>query len=599
MTAPLISLLAAGSLAAASVAAASLVAGSVAATGSPQPADSGPRRPHVVVILVDDLGWADLGCYGSAFHETPNLDRLAATGMRFTDAYASSPVCSPTRASLLTGKHPARVGITDWIPGDDPVDRKLRGPKDSHALPLEEVTLAEALKDAGYRTFFAGKWHLGSAGYFPEDQGFDINKGGHHVGSPPGGYYAPYKNPKLEDGPEGEYLTDRLTDETIRFVREHAKAHPDSPFLAFLAFYTVHTPIQACRRHLARFEAKAEGLPQTGAPAFVKERDGWTKERQDLASYASMVHAMDENVGRLLAELEALGLSERTIVLFTSDNGGLSTLRRQGAPTSNRPLRAGKGWCYEGGIRVPLLVRAPGVTQPGSVCGVPVTSVDLYPTVLELAGLPLRPERHVDGASLVPLLEGSGSSPGRSGPVGERAEALERRALFWHYPHYHGSAWTPGAAVRSGDWKLVELYEEETSELYDLGADIGETRDLSEAHPEKHRELLDLLHRWQEEVGARMPSPQAPTEETLLFGGCGGVYLLAEPGELTVEIVKRDRNVRGRRHVEHGGGSGVRGRSRRLLPAARTDTIGFDRLRSTSIDARRVVSSEARAQGRG
>ncbi|HIQ22621.1 MAG TPA: DUF4976 domain-containing protein [Planctomycetes bacterium] len=452
-------------------------------------AGEGQRRPNFVFFLVDDLGWRDLGCYGSTFYETPNLDRLARSGMRFTDAYASCPVCSPTRASIMTGKYPPRVGITDWIPGRRAKNQKLLGPPIHNQLALEEVTVAEALKEAGYRTFFAGKWHLGGKGFWPEQQGFDINKGGHHRGSPPGGYYSPYNNPALADGPEGEYLTDRLAAESIRFLRQV----DDQPFLLYLSFYTVHTPIQACRRHIERFEKKAAALPPMEGPAQIREGEGWTKMRQDHPAYASMVYAMDENVGRVLDALDELRLSDNTVVFFTSDNGGLSTLYRRGFPTCNLPLRAGKGWCYEGGIRVPLIIRAPGVTRPGSTCHVPVISTDFYPTILQLAGLPLRPEQHQDGLSLTPLLRG--------------ADRLARQAIFWHYPHYHGSAWKPGAAIRCGPWKLIEFFEDRRAELYNLDQDIGERQELSAAFPEKKAELLDRLHRWQRQLGAKMPRP--------------------------------------------------------------------------------------------
>jgi arylsulfatase A-like enzyme len=451
------------------------------------------RKPNIVFFLVDDLGWADVGSFGSEFYETPHVDRLAATGMRFTDAYAASPVCSPTRAAILTGKHPVRVGITDWIPGADPRDRKLIGPDDLHELPLGETTLAEELRAAGYATFFAGKWHLGDTGFFPEDQGFDVSRGGHHQGSPPGGYYSPYENPKLEDGPEGEYLTDRLAAETIRFIEGQAAERPEQPFLAYLSFYTVHTPIQASRKHIGHFRAKAEDLPEKTLLEPILEHDGWSRRSQSNPDYASMVRAMDENVGRVLDGLDGAGIAEDTVVVFTSDNGGLCTLGRKNAPTSNLPLRSGKGWCYEGGIRVPTIVRAPGVTRPGSTSSVPVISMDFYPTLLELVGLPLRPDRHVDGLSLVPLLRGG--------------EDLGREALYWHFPHYHGSMWTPGAAVRAGDWKLVDFYDHEKAELYNLRDDIGERRELSDTHPEEKARLLAMLHAWQEERGAKTPRP--------------------------------------------------------------------------------------------
>ncbi len=452
-------------------------------------ARAGKRPPNFVFFLVDDLGWKDLGCYGSTFYETPNLDALAASGMRFTDAYASCPVCSPTRASIMTGKYPARLNITDWIPGQNPKNRKLLGTQDKHQLPLEEITIAEALKKRGYKTFFSGKWHLGDRGFFPEDQGFDINKGGHHKGSPPGGYYAPYKNPKLSDGPEGEYLTDRLANESNRFL----EANRDHPFLLYLSFYTVHTPIQACKRHLEKFKAKAAALPELDGPKETREHDGITKQRQDNPEYASMVYAMDENVGRVLKKLDELELTDNTVIVFTSDNGGLSTLKNRGYPTSNLPLRAGKGWCYEGGIREPLLIRAPGVTKPGSLCQTPVTSTDYYPTMLELAGIDPMPAQHRDGLSLVSLLKGG--------------QTLDRDAIYWHYPHYHGSTWTPGAAVRAGDWKLIEFYDKEKIELYNLKDDIGERHDCSKKLPDKTRQLAAMLHRWQKETGALMPKP--------------------------------------------------------------------------------------------
>ncbi len=458
-----------------------------------QPGFTLEKKPNFVFILVDDLGWKDLGCYGSRFYETPNLDKLASQGMLFTDAYAACPVCSPTRAAIMTGKHPARVNITDWIPGKRAPNEKLIGPQDLHNLPLEEETLAEVFQEQGYKTFYAGKWHLGDEGYFPEDQGFDINKGGHHRGSPPGGYYTPYNNPKLSDGPEGEYLTDRLTNESIQFLEKNQ----ENPFLLYLSFYTVHTPIQACKRHLERFKKKAEKLPP--GPEDVPEHEGLTKMRQDNPEYASMVYAMDENIGRVLDKLDELNLSDNTVIIFTSDNGGLSTLGRRGFPTCNLPLRAGKGWCYEGGIREPLIIRAPGITKPGTLCYEPVISMDFYPTMLELAGFPLKPKQHADGLSLVSLLKG-----GRQ---------LNRNTLHWHYPHYHGSTWKPGAAIRDGDWKLIEFYHYDKVELYNLKKDIGEQNDLSEKYPDKRKELLAKLHQWQKDIGARLPAPNPDYKE--------------------------------------------------------------------------------------
>lgn len=444
-----------------------------------------PPPLNFVFILVDDLGWTDLSCYGSAFHETPNLDRFAKESMLFTNAYAAASICSPTRAAIMSGKNPVRVDITDWIPGNDPKNRPLLGPQDRNELALEETTLAEAIKNSGYKTFFAGKWHLGDEGFFPEDQGFDINKGGHHRGSPPGGYYAPYKNPRLSNGPDGEYLPDRLTDESIRFIEQNR----DSSFFLFLSFYTVHTPIQASRRHLAKFEAKAKNLTEPDS-LQVAEGDGLTLTKQVRPDYASMVYAMDENVGRLLDKLKETGLYDNTVVIFTSDNGGLSTLppRRNIAPTSVRPLRAGKGWLYEGGIRVPLIIRAPGLNIPGKN-DAPAISYDFYPTILSLAGLPPMPSQHIDGLDLSPLLKKEGS--------------FDRENLYWHYPHYHGSAWKPGAAIRSGKWKMVEFHENGETELYNLEEDLGETKNLAREYPEKLEELKQKLHDWQRDTGAK------------------------------------------------------------------------------------------------
>ncbi|MDP4681198.1 MAG: sulfatase, partial [Cyclobacteriaceae bacterium] len=310
-------------------------------------------------------------------------------------------------------------------------------------LPLSEVTIAETLKSNGYKTFFAGKWHLGDEGFFPEDQGFEINKGGHHKGSPPGGYYSPYKNPRLTDGPEGEYLTDRLTNESINFLQKNK----DNPFFLYLSFYSVHTPIQASKKHIKKFQDKAGQIFEQREPSKVVEHEGITITEQYNPAYASMIYAMDENVGRLLNEIEELDLTENTVIFFTSDNGGLSTLEaNRTAPTSVLPLRAGKGWGYEGGIRVPLIVKSLG-NQSNGKNKIPVISNDFYPTILELAGLPLMPNQHLDGVSIAPLLNGG--------------TKLNRDAIFWHYPHYHGSSWTPGAAIRSGDWKLVEFYDYE------------------------------------------------------------------------------------------------------------------------------------------
>ncbi|KAA5540689.1 sulfatase [Roseiconus nitratireducens] len=451
------------------------------------------ERPNFLFLLVDDLGWADVGCNGSDFYETPHIDALARSGMRFTQGYAACPVCSPTRASIMTGRHPVRVDITDWIPGMDASrvkDRKFEHVEDRDNLALSEVTLAEQLRQAGYQTFFAGKWHLGDVGHLPTDQGFDFNRGGHDRGSPPGGYYAPFKNPFLPDHEKGEYLTERLTEESVQFLDTR---NTEQPFLLFLAYYNVHTPIQAYDKRIEHFRTKRDERFGDSPTPTIAERSGQSRARQDFPDYASMVAAVDDSVGELLQTLERLGLSENTCVFFFSDNGGLCTKKTAG-PTSNLPLRSGKGWCYEGGVREPMIVRAPGVTQAGSTCEFPVVSMDFFPTMLDLAGLPLAPELHADGTSLVPLLKGQAQ--------------IEHEPIVWHYPHYHGSTWTPGAAIRDGNWKLIEFYEEGRAELYDLSQDVGESNDLSEQLPEQTAELRRKLKDWQQKMGAKMPQPR-------------------------------------------------------------------------------------------
>jgi arylsulfatase A-like enzyme len=356
------------------------------------------------------------------------------------------------------------------------------------SLPLEEVTLAEALREAGYATFFAGKWHLGGEGFSPEDQGFDVNKGGWASGGPYGGnrYFSPYGNPKLEDGPEGEHLPARLAAETCRFI----EGRKDGPFFAFLSFYSVHTPLLARQDLEEKYEAKARST-QGGEPEWGTEGERRVRLVQNHAVYAGMVEAMDQAVGAVLDKIEDLGLREKTVVVFMSDNGGLST--SEGHPTSNLPLRAGKGWLYEGGIREPMIIRAPGLTRPGTTSAETVVSTDFYPTILELAGLRSRPGQHLDGTSLVPLLEGRAS--------------LGRTAVFWHYPHYGNQGGSPSGAVRIGDEKLIEFFEDDRVELYDIREDIGETRNLAGERPGRARELREMLHRWRREVGARMPAP--------------------------------------------------------------------------------------------
>lgn len=439
--------------------------------------------------MVDDMGWKDLACYGSTFYETPNIDRLAAMGVKFTDAYTPSPVSSPTRAAIMTGKYPSRVGITDWIPGDDPMHEKLRGPEDLHELPLEEVTVAEILKDEGYKTFFAGKWHLGDEGFLPTDQGFDTNIGGAHYGQPPGGYYSPYKNKMLVDGPEGEFLTDRLTSESLKFIEENK----DNPFYLHLAFYTVHVPIQANRKYIEKFEKKRDKL-DINEPILIKEGDAYSVQNQTDAAYASMIYALDMNVGRLIDKLDSLNLTDNTLIIFTSDNGGLTTLLNTSweMPTSVVPLRAGKGWAYDGGLRVPFILKPVGKKIKGRVSETPIISMDIYPTILDYLNVDKKPEQHVDAKSLFPLIESG--------------QEINRESLLFHYPHYHSSGWKPGSAIRVGDWKLIHFYEDDTYELYNLKDDIGEKKDLSAMCPNKVASMKKKLEEMIEDTNSSLPT---------------------------------------------------------------------------------------------
>ncbi len=460
----------------------------------------GARKPNIVLFFIDDLGWADLACYGSTFHETPHLDALAARGLRFTQAYAACPVCSPTRAALMTGKAPARLGITDWIGAGQRRDVVVT-PENVAALPSGEVTFAEALKGAGYRTAYLGKWHLGAGDEAqPGKQGFDHCVGVNRAGQP-ASYFAPFRRgkrngekpaphdvPDFEDAPEGAYLTDLLAAEAAAFV-EASKA---DPFLLVLAHYSVHTPIQAKEEDRARFEAKRQQLGLPAEPGSRPEGEGATRLTQNNAALAAMVASVDRSVGKVLGKIRELGLEDDTLVIFTSDNGGLSTLARgRVGPGCSLPLRAGKGWLYEGGVRVPWIVAGAGVEARGETCETPVVTMDIYPTLLSAAGLPPMPEQHRDGSDLTPLLAG-GAPP-------------DREALFWHYPHYHGSGNVPSAMVRKGDYKLVRWYETGDEELYHLADDLGEAHELASQNPEKRAELAAELDGWLEEVGARMP----------------------------------------------------------------------------------------------
>jgi arylsulfatase A len=447
------------------------------------------KKPNVVLVLVDDLGWRDIGCYGPAsggFYETPNIDRLAADGMRFTDGYAACAVCSPTRAAVMTGRYPARLGVTDWIRsrfqgGKIPADKKnpaeyvggknkkMLCPPNALWMELEELTIAEALESAGYKSCHIGKWHLGADDWYPEKQGFDFNIGGCDFGQPPS-YFDPYfregqgQIPTLSPRREGEYLTDREADEAVSFIRRHK----DKPFFLYMAHYAVHTPIQAKENLTAKYREKS-------------------RYGQKNPAYAAMIESVDHAVGAICSVLNELNLTENTVFIFTSDNGGLSNV------TNNAPLRAGKGYPYEGGIRVPVIVRWPGVIRPGTVSLEPVTSVDYFPTICEAAGLSLPRDRAIDGVSLVEHLK-SGSTRKLTRP------------LFWHFPHYRGDI-VPYSIIRDGDFKLIKRYDGETFELFNLKTDLSEKNELSQQMLEKVKELDTKLSKWLQAAGAKLPRP--------------------------------------------------------------------------------------------
>ena len=447
------------------------------------PAAELARKPNIVFILVDDMGWADGGCFGSKFYQTQNLDRLAAEGMRFTQAYASGAVCSPTRAAIQTGKSPARLHLTDWIAGEDaPRNSKFRLPEWQQHLPLAEVTLGEALKKLGYTTAYIGKWHLGGTNYYPERQGYDVNVAGGHIGHP-ASYFWPYGEPGnshrvpglAERGSKpGDYLTDQLTDEALSFIA----ANQGERFFLQLSHYAVHSPL------MGQAELIAQADEHPGANG------------QSNAVYAAMLRSVDLSVGRLLQQLDELKLAQNTVIIFTSDNGGAVHFGKPPA-TSNAPLRSGKGFAYEGGLRVPLLVKVPGVTRAGSRCDTPVISTDFFPTLLELAGADAAAgSTAVDGRSLVPLLQGR--------------KEWARNELFWHYPHYwNGGIVSPYSVARVGDWKLIRFYEMGREELYNLQEDVGEQHNLAfvSTHAEKRIELSARLDAWLKETSAQMPSP--------------------------------------------------------------------------------------------
>jgi len=429
------------------------------------------RKPNIIMILVDDLGWTDLGCFGSDLYKTPKIDKIARQGVRFSDAYAACTVCSPTRASLLTGKYPARLHVTDWIYGENRQQEKLINPDWTPYLPHEERTIGEELKNRGYKTIHIGKWHLGEKEYWPMSQGFDENIGGYEKGQPPS-YFYPYKGgdwnpeiPTLKGGEEGEFLTEREAKEACKFIEENKQ----KPFFINLWHYAVHTPIMAKKEVAEKYKNKIDiGMKHTNA------------------KYAGLVESVDDAFGRIWNKLRELYLERDTIILFTGDNGGL-TLRYI---TDNSPLRAGKGSAYEGGVRVPMFVWYEGI-QPG-VCKEPVITCDIFPTIMNMVEKGISLPKNIDGKNLIPLLKDSKSQ-------------LDREAIYWHYPHYHSGGAKPYSAIRCREWKLIKFYETGTLELYNLNHDIGERKNLAEKETGKANELHQKLNQWLKKVDAQMP----------------------------------------------------------------------------------------------
>ncbi len=446
------------------------------------------EKTNVVVIFIDDMGYRDLACTGSDFYETPNIDRLAADGMRFDNGYASCPVCSPSRASLMTGKYPARIGITDWIDHSGtfhPLKGRLIEAPYIKSLPI---------KEQGYDTWHVGKWHLGTDDAYPDRVGFDVNIGGCDWGHPKKGYFSPYHIKTLSEGPDGEFLSDRLTDEAINLVNNSN----DAPFYLNMWHYAVHTPIQAKQKDIRYFEEKAKrmGLDNQnpfveGEPFSTDDKKGARIIRRVIQSdpcYAALIYNLDENVGRLIDAIDKKGKLENTLIIFTSDNGGLSTA--EGSPTCNLPLSEGKGWTKEGGLRVPVIAYHKGKITAGSCCNVPVTTPDIFSTILDVAGVEIA-DPTVDGRSIADCFKGG--------------EIEYERPIYWHYPHYGNQGGTPGAAVRCGDFKLIQYFEDERYELYNLKNDYSEKDNLIYKMPEKVSELSKMLSSWQEDVCAVFP----------------------------------------------------------------------------------------------
>ena len=432
--------------------------------------------PNVVIFFIDDLGWTDLGVNGSTFYETPHIDTLAAEGVNFKNSYSANPVCSPTRAALMTGKAPQRVGITQWIPARENIH-----------LPLSEVTLGEAFQEAGYQTGYVGKWHLGKDDEVqPEHQGFHYAKAVNRAGQPSSYFYPfgkgdrPTNVPDLDSYKQGDYLTDALTDKAIEFIDQSV----NQPFFLCLAHYAVHTPIQAPKPLVEKYEAKRKKMYGDSKPVQIEEKyNTLASARQENPTYAAMIENLDTNVGRVLKHLKSKNLYENTIILFTSDNGGLAHRKREIAPTCNAPLRSGKAWTYEGGIRIPTIFSWPGKIKPAT-SDARIITMDMYPTLLDLCGISLKPEQHLDGQSLLPILSGQDGADSKD------------RVLSWTYPHIHGNGHQPSDAILSKDWKLIRFQSDEPTELYNLATDLGEKTNLAKQHPEKVRELERLLDEW-------------------------------------------------------------------------------------------------------
>ncbi|MBN2091076.1 sulfatase [candidate division KSB1 bacterium] len=435
-------------------------------------------KPNFIFFLIDDLGWKDVGFMGSSLYETPHIDRLAHEGVIFTNAYSNAPNCAPTRACLMSGQYGPRHGIyTVGTPERGNVKlRKLIPIANKTELAPEVVTFAEVLQQAGYRTASIGKWHLGKdPGTGPISQGFDVNIGGNLAGAP-SRYFSPYRNKNLPDGPEGEYLTDRLTDEALKFI----EANRQQPFFLYLPHYAVHVPLQAKDKLIEKYKAKLAG-------------DG-----QHDPVYAAMIESLDDGIGRILNKLDETGLAKNTVVVFFSDNGGHPNF------TCNEPLHGGKGQLYEGGIRVPCAIRWPEVAKPGTTSDEPVIGIDFYPTFLEMAGIPPAENHLLDGVSMLSLLIG--------------AVKLNRDAIFFHFPAYlepyneKQLPWrtTPASAIRAGDWKLIEFFEDERLELYNLRDDIGEKRNLADDFPDKIKELHQQLLEWRRKTNAPVPDQKNP-----------------------------------------------------------------------------------------